>query len=65
MFFHLYSFGVLKQSRKGIFCQIPLPDHFLNTLNHVHDIKKRQIIPKRKISLCERAFEGASLKFGQ
>ncbi len=35
-------FETLKQRKDGVFRQVPLPDHFLNMLNQVHDLKKRQ-----------------------
>lgn len=36
-------FETLKQRKKGVFRQVPLPDHFIKTMNQVHDLKKRQL----------------------
>ncbi len=34
-------FETLKQRKTGVFRQIPLPEEFLNTMNMVHDLRKR------------------------
>lgn len=36
------TFETLKQRRDGVFRQVPLPEEYLRTLRHVHELDKRQ-----------------------
>ena len=41
-------FETLKQRKNGVFRAVPLPEHFLNMLNQVHNLKRRQERPREK-----------------
>lgn len=42
------TFETLKQRQDGIFRQVPLPEHYVNTLNQVHDFRRRAKKPKEQ-----------------
>lgn len=42
------TFETLKQRRDGVYRQVPLPEDYLTSLRHIHDLEKRQANPKTR-----------------
>lgn len=42
------TFETLKQRKDGVYRQVPLPENYLTSLRHVHDIERRQTNPKTR-----------------